>query len=309
MGIQARQCARFSKEPWLALTPRHSRHQRSGDSGAGIRQHLATFKESYFLRECHLFKDRGDSRIVERQRHRAIHRANPPGNRDDRRHHCRQLLAHFIATPLQSVAPALSGSHRIEVTVNNSDSIPLAIRNNSHACTESTQTNWNGLIGEIHLEARNPLHIASAKVFPKTARGGYKIAAKLSQPADAPFTLRAEADEAEPIIVDIPKGATTCDFLLPLPFGVEKWSEWSPRLDNIRLSLVSQSKCVIDNYDISCGYRSFTASGSHFAVNGDPVFLRGRHDACVFRSRPTPRWIWTTGENISAHSSNMASIM
>lgn len=174
------------------------------------------------------------------------------------------------------------GSHRIEVTVNNSDSIPLAIRNNSHACTESTQTNWNGLIGEIHLEARNPLHIASAKVFPKTARGGYKIAAKLSQPADAPFTLRAEADEAEPIIVDIPKGATTCDFLLPLPFGVEKWSEWSPRLDNIRLSLVSQSKCVIDNYDISCGYRSFTASGSHFAVNGDPVFLRGRHDACVF---------------------------
>ena len=35
------------------------------------------------------------------------------------------------------------------------------------------------------------------------------------------------------------------------PFGVEKWSEWSSPLDNIRLSLVSQSKCVIDNYDIS----------------------------------------------------------
>ena len=62
------------------------------------------------------------------------------------------------------------GSHRIEVTVNNSDSIPLAIRNNSHACTESTQTNWNGLIGEIHLEARNPLHIASAKVFQNRTR-------------------------------------------------------------------------------------------------------------------------------------------
>lgn len=174
------------------------------------------------------------------------------------------------------------GKHRIEITINNADSIPQAIRNNSHACTESTQTNWNGMIGRIALECRNNLHISSVRATPKTARGGYYVTAILSQPADSRLSILAVAEGAEPYTAEIRKGATECEFLLPLPFGAEKWSEWNPRLDNITLSLLSPSGETLDRTAVTTGYRNFVSDGTSFTINGDPVFLRGRHDACVF---------------------------
>ena len=58
------------------------------------------------------------------------------------------------------------GKHRITVMVDNGDGIPSQIRSSSHSCTESTQTNWNGIIGRIELQALNKLHIKSVQVYP-----------------------------------------------------------------------------------------------------------------------------------------------
>lgn len=96
------------------------------------------------------------------------------------------------------------GTHTIEITVNNGDSIPLPIRNNSHACTESTQTNWNGIIGEIRLSAMPRLHIKSAIPFPQTdstRNGMRRLDVTLSQnpPAGYIITAMTGDDEADRI--------------------------------------------------------------------------------------------------------------
>lgn len=45
------------------------------------------------------------------------------------------------------------GEHKIEVVINNLDSVPPSVRLNSNTSSEYTQTNWNGMTGEISLRA------------------------------------------------------------------------------------------------------------------------------------------------------------
>lgn len=174
------------------------------------------------------------------------------------------------------------GIHTIEVTVNNADSIPLAIRNNSHACTESTQTNWNGMLGKLHLEARNPLHISQVNAFPNISKGGYDINIVLSEAAKNSHFLSASIDSQNQAQVSVSPGDSLMSIFLPLEENHPKWSEWNPVIDRISLWLSDLNGNVSDKRDLKTAYRNFTSAGGRFYVNGDPVFLRGRHDACVF---------------------------
>ena len=62
----------------------------------------------------------------------------------------------YISTPQRFILPKLkSGKHTLEIVVDNSRGVPEQLYGSSHAYTEDTQTNWNGIIGEIRLEVRN----------------------------------------------------------------------------------------------------------------------------------------------------------
>ena len=52
-----------------------------------------------------------------------------------------------------------AGKHHLTILVDNGLSVPPQLLDNSHAYTESTQTNWNGIIGDLKLEARPQFHI------------------------------------------------------------------------------------------------------------------------------------------------------
>ena len=80
-------------------------------------------------------------------------------------------LTHFL-TP---------GIHKLTIRVDNGKSIPQQIRSSSHACTESTQTNWNGIIGRMELQAMNPLFIESLQTFPQVADRSVKVKVTLSK--------------------------------------------------------------------------------------------------------------------------------
>ena len=47
--------------------------------------------------------------------------------------------------------PIASGHHVLTIMVDNGSHIPTQLYASSHACTEDTQTNWNGIIGRIEL--------------------------------------------------------------------------------------------------------------------------------------------------------------
>ena len=63
----------------------------------------------------------------------------------------------FISTPQRYILPKKikSGKHLLEIVVDNSKGVPEQIYGSSHAYTEDTQTNWNGIIGDIRLEVKS----------------------------------------------------------------------------------------------------------------------------------------------------------
>lgn len=182
------------------------------------------------------------------------------------------------------LTPFLSpGQHTIEVTVDNGESIPLAVRNNSHACTESTQTNWNGIIGDIAITASNPTRIADLIVTPDIKTKSFKISGSIHNP-----------DKKEGLTVTASSGTSAAnqhlaaessgrfDITLPMGENAPLWSEWSPALHDIRIAITDTSGNTLDEREFKTGLREFATSGTQFTINGETTFLRGRHDACVW---------------------------
>ena len=60
----------------------------------------------------------------------------------------------FISTPQRYLLPkkVKLGKHLLEIVVDNGRGVPEQVYGSSHAYTEDTQTNWNGIIGRIELQ-------------------------------------------------------------------------------------------------------------------------------------------------------------
>ena len=63
----------------------------------------------------------------------------------------------FISTPQRYLLPkkVKPGKHLLEIVVDNGRGVPEQVYGSNHAYTEDTQTNWNGIIGEIRLEVKS----------------------------------------------------------------------------------------------------------------------------------------------------------
>ncbi len=66
--------------------------------------------------------------------------------------------ANNISTPqrFDLTAALTPGKHELAIMVDNGSGVPWQVYDSSHAYTENTQTNWNGIIGEISLTTSLP---------------------------------------------------------------------------------------------------------------------------------------------------------
>lgn len=79
----------------------------------------------------------------------------------------------FISTPQRYFLPkkVKPGKHFLEIVVDNGKGVPEQVYGSSHAYTEDTQTNWNGIIGEIRLEVKSEeRRVKNSNVLPDFAR-------------------------------------------------------------------------------------------------------------------------------------------
>ena len=179
------------------------------------------------------------------------------------------------------------GRHEIAVRVDNGESVLPGLLGSSHAYTESTQTNWNGIIGDIFLEAKEPLHLAGVQVYLDAENKSVRLKVRLASPEDIrnrmQLEVRATAWNTEkehrvrPLEFGLEKGQAEYDFDFPLGEEALLWSEYDPALYRLEVELPGYDRLSVD-----FGLRDFCAEGKHFAINGMTTFLRGKHDACVF---------------------------
>jgi len=187
------------------------------------------------------------------------------------------------------------GRHIIAVMVDNGTSLPPQLLSNSHACTEDTQTNWNGIIGDISLNMRDMLHFADLQVRPDidkqqvevtfTLMGKMKKNTRVVLSA-TPLMKNGKVSTVDlwparmtPLAKKMQDKTPSVTYKAVLPLNGEKavWDEFTPD----RYWLTAR----IEGYDEvsqSFGLTDFRVDDHLFRVNGHLTFLRGKHDACVF---------------------------
>ncbi len=175
------------------------------------------------------------------------------------------------------------GHHTIENSVDKGECIAQDVRSSTHDYTDATQTNWNGIIGDISLRITDPVHISSLRLIPDVNRKAFIIEGEITKGNDGRKLFITASSEGHEETIEI-QPEDPGEFLLTLPLGEDArlWSEWDPALYDIDISLKDDDGRKLDSATRRSGLRKFVADGTHFTINGDLTFLRGKHDACVW---------------------------
>ncbi|WP_167619363.1 sugar-binding domain-containing protein [Maribellus sediminis] len=184
------------------------------------------------------------------------------------------------------------GKHRLTICVDNSKELfPVG---GSHALAEHTQTNWNGIIGKLELQAIDKVNIKSAKLYPDIHTKTVKIVFQIENPASEQLTgkircvatgFNGNSHNVKPQTFEFSSDKSEIEVTGLYAMGdFAKWDEFTPNLYKLSavMSATSQTNTYKDKIEDSFGMVEFKAQGTQFAVNGKVTFLRGKHDGCVF---------------------------
>jgi len=149
---------------------------------------------------------------------------------------------------------------------------------NSHMLDEATQTNWNGILGRIELRTEERFAIQ-----------GVSIGAVPGDPHRLSIHVHMADASAKPYLeatlyrrLRELAGATASGAEAEIGTGpaAPLWDEFHPSV--LLLNLEAKVGGVTAIWNGPVGLRDFRAQDGHFTDNGRRVFLRGKHDGCVF---------------------------
>ncbi len=184
------------------------------------------------------------------------------------------------------------GANRISIRIDNSVVIPVGI--NSHSISDHTQSNWNGIAGEISIKATSKVFIDEVRIYPDLKAKNAKIVVAISNQSGESFngllSLKAESFNSSGLhrlkrkVEKVSTDSKDLQVVIDYPMGDNflKWSEFTPSLYKMSVNLKSTGGELLDSKSEDFGMREFKVNGTHFEVNGQPVFLRGTTECCIF---------------------------
>ena len=190
----------------------------------------------------------------------------------------------------KSLAP---GNHTITIAVDNSKLPPVGP---SHAVDERTQTNWNGIIGNIELRATAPVWIDDVQVYPDATKRqarvrvvvgnitGKTVAGRLEVGCESYNVAKPASFKVQSLDIAAAENENIVEFTYQPGEDVPLWDEFQPAMLRLKLklNLAAGSAKFADEHTVSFGMRNFTSEGSQLKINEKAVFLRGRTDSANY---------------------------
>lgn len=177
----------------------------------------------------------------------------------------------------------------VTITVDNSyttlgDGVADAVLG-SHMATEETQTNWNGILGEFKVEARENVAIDVLKVLPNDDLKSVKVELSLRNTGSEKFvgkvTLKVGELEEE-VEVEVPAGESKTITIDEFSMGKSPklWDEFTPENRYTMTAELSNGDKKTEEF----GIRKFEVDSESFKLknNGRKVFLRSEANCAVF---------------------------
>lgn len=189
-------------------------------------------------------------------------------------------------------AYARPGKHTLTIRIDNNLK-EVNVGPDSHSVTDQTQTNWNGIVGRMALEATPQVRISNVQVYPdihsKSALVQITVDNSSGKAVSGSIQLSAKSFNAvkthtvpaltQPLKADT--GLNTIRIDLPLGNQMQVWDEFTPALYKLvaRLTLANNESTSKES---DFGMREIKVNGTRLEVNGRPVFLRGTVNNCEF---------------------------
>jgi hypothetical protein len=182
------------------------------------------------------------------------------------------------------------GRHQITIRVDNRVK-DINVGENSHSISDHTQTNWNGMIGQLFLEARSPVYINDVQLF--TDIKNKKVVARIQINNQTAKTTRVSigllassgssgAEKLKRLDRTFTIGkSTTVEMDYPMGEKPVLWSEFNPAVYQMHVNLSGNSSAT-DQKSVSFGMREFSSRGTQFTINGQLTFLRGSLECAAF---------------------------
>jgi hypothetical protein len=184
------------------------------------------------------------------------------------------------------------GRHRLTICVDNKKHPPVS---GGHQLSDDTQTDWNGIIGRLELRATDRVWLDTVQVYPDAAarriavrvtlgnQSGREVSGTLELAARS-WNGNPPASVVAPVSARFEKAPGMVEVDYDLGQDARLWDEFSPVLYKLAVKLRASAGAAsfADEYETDFGLRDFAVKGTQFSVNGKIIFLRGKHDACVF---------------------------
>lgn len=177
--------------------------------------------------------------------------------------------------------------HRLTLCIDNTN----LIGGKAHGYTYHTQTNWNGVVGQMEVCSHDQVYLESAKVFTNIYDKQVRVEASINNCLDdfvsAGFELKVEDKDGKLIARQnykrsLEKGVKTQEFYLPVNSPIVLWDEFTPELYSISLKMRGTSDAFDDEFRDRFGFRKISTSGTSILVNDRPVFMRGTLDCAIY---------------------------
>jgi len=184
------------------------------------------------------------------------------------------------------------GEHTLAIRVDNRLKVKIYHKTGwvaTHAVTDHTQTNWNGIIGRIKLRAAEAVWIEAVKVFEDFANGQVRVEATVGNSSGSSaggwLSLEMQPDgRSSRTAVLLAEGLTKVEGVVRFGRKVRYWDEFSPQLYRLgaRVDVDVGGSVRSDEARLNVGLREFSKDKRHFMLNGRKIFLRGNLECAVW---------------------------
>ena len=182
-----------------------------------------------------------------------------------------QIQESLVSPHVFHIKGLTEGKHTLTLFIDNRKLHEISVDNLAHSYTNDTQIMWNGVLGRMELNVA-PV-ITDVQIYPDIEKQQVSIKVRGSA-ADYGFTL----DGCNVVPTKVGDG----EYVLPIN-NMKLWDEFTPNLYTLTATALPSS-----SLSVSFGMRSFKAKGNRLLINGNPTFLRGTLECCIFPLTGTP---------------------
>lgn len=198
-------------------------------------------------------------------------------------------MRNTLATPHEYYLKEMltPGKHTLVIRVDNRIK-DIDVGRDAHSISDNTQTNWNGMVGNIALKAYPDVFIEKVQMYPDVSNKKVVLKGEVHSSATMPETVQLElyaqsgnGERLETVVKNL-QVDTGGEFQTEYPMGDAPilWDEFQPHLYTMHLKARADHR--VHEKSVVFGMRDFSVDGKHFSINGRPIFLRGTLECAIF---------------------------